>query len=285
MGHGLGPGTVAAGPGTRLNTIDLAGTGSHHARMACECAVDTIVGRLRHRPGETLGRHRHDCGFAALVLGGSYIEAGDRGRMRVAAGDVILHGPYESHLDAVAGCGAEVLILPWSDAVDSPLGKIDDADAIARLAGRDIHQAAALLRTTLRTAPMAVGDWPDRLAADLQRDPNLGLREWADHAGLRPETISRGFRQVFGITAVEFRMRSRLLKALARMPDGGTLAGIALDAGFADQAHFSRSFRDLTGMAPRRWLASRMVAARQWSSPCASGGLALSRRPPIAGIQ
>lgn len=233
--------------------------------MACECAVGTIAGRLRHRPGETLGRHRHDCGFAALVLSGSYIEAGDRGRMRVAAGDVILHGPYESHLNTVARGGAEVLVLPWTDAIASPLGSVDDADAIARLAERDIRQASALLRAGLRTSSVAADDWPDRLAADLRRDPNLGLKEWAGHAGLRPETISRGFRRAFGVSAVEFRMRSRLLKALADISDDSPLAGVALDSGFADQAHFNRSFRDLTGMAPRHWLASRMAAARQRS--------------------
>lgn len=233
--------------------------------MACECTVATIAGRLRHRPGETLGRHRHDCGFAALVLSGSYIEAGDRGRMRVAAGDVILHGPYESHLNTVARGGAEVLVLPWSGAIASPLGSVDDADAIARLADRDIHRASALLRAGLRTSPVSTDDWPDRLAAELRRDPNLGLKEWAGQAGLRPETISRGFRQAFGITAVEFRMRSRLLKALAGMAEHSPLAAIALDSGFADQAHFSRSFRDLTGMTPRRWLALRTSATRRRS--------------------
>lgn len=225
--------------------------------MACECTADTVPGRLRHRPGEKLDRHRHDGGFAALVLSGSYVEAGDRGRMRVAAGNVILHGLYEAHLNDVAHCGAEVLVLPWTGGIASPLGAVGDADAIARLADRDIRQASELLKAQLTPLPVAAIDWPDQLANDMRHDPNLSLEEWADQAGLRPETISRGFRRAFGVTAVEFRMRSRVLKAVADIAGGGSLSQVAFDSGFADQAHLTRSFRGLTGETPRRWLTLR----------------------------
>jgi AraC-like DNA-binding protein len=39
------------------------------------------------------------------------------------------------------------------------------------------------------------------------------------------------------------------------LKQGDTLADAAADAGFADQAHFTRHFRRAFGMPPGRWLA------------------------------
>lgn len=42
-----------------------------------------------------------------MVLSGGYEEAGEGGRRRVAAGDVIVHHPFEAHLNRVSSRG------PW----------------------------------------------------------------------------------------------------------------------------------------------------------------------------
>src|ERR1700761_6006106 len=92
-------------------------------------------GRMRHAPRETLPRHLHDHGFAAVVLSGGYVEAGDTGRHAMEAGDVLLHQAWESPLARFAGRGAEVLVLPIADGDAAPLvGRIADPDAIMRLA-------------------------------------------------------------------------------------------------------------------------------------------------------
>ncbi len=221
--------------------------------MTCEWVARTEIGRLRHQACEQLGRHRHDVAFAAVVLAGNYLEAGDRGRMHVRPGDVILHGAYESHLDQVNRIGAEVLVLPWRAPVSMPLGSVRDPDAIARLAERDVCAAAARLESELELRPAQTLDWPDRLAEDLRRDPGLALDRWAIGAGLRPESVSRGFRRAYGITPAAFRARIRTLHALAQVTSGRPLAQVAIDCGFADQAHFTRSFRSLTGTSPSRW--------------------------------
>jgi hypothetical protein len=54
----------------------------------------------QYRTGRTvLPRHRHESGYLALVLSGGYEEAGDRGRFHVHAGNVVLHGAFEAHMD------------------------------------------------------------------------------------------------------------------------------------------------------------------------------------------
>jgi len=239
--------------------------------MDCECVSKTEIGRLRHREGEQLGRHRHDVAFAAVVLSGHYIEAGDRGRMRVGPGDVILHGAYESHLDQVARSGADVLVLPWRDPVGQPLAAIADPDMIARLAERDIEEARVTLAHELSFREPTAMDWPDLLAAALRQDPGLSIEDWASSLRLRPESVSRGFRQVYGTTPKAFRARGRALWALAELKSDRPLAQVAARCGFVDQAHFSRSFRQLTGVSPGHWCCAHTMRdeARSVGSPAA----------------
>jgi AraC-like DNA-binding protein len=54
----------------------------------------------------------------------------------------------------------------------------------------------------------------------------------------------------------------RLDFARGRLRDGVPLAELALSAGFADQAHFTRMFRSAYGMTPGRYARLRARGAR-----------------------
>ncbi|MDR7297557.1 AraC-like DNA-binding protein [Pelomonas aquatica] len=207
-----------------------------------------------HRAFERMPRHRHGEGYVALVLAGGYVEAGDRGRLRVEAGQAVVHGSYESHGNAFSGAGARVLNLPVFGApAGEPLGHVDDADAIARLAERDVGQAAELLRQTFRPSAVRLNDWPDLLAAALAADTNLALAEWAAAMGIAPQSLSRGFRQAYGVSPKRYRLELRALQALRRLPAWqGSMAMLAAETGFADQAHLTRAIVALTGRTPKR---------------------------------
>lgn len=217
----------------------------------CGCGACGSL-RTQHHPGEILPRHRHDGVFAAIVLSGTYVEAGDSGRYRVVPGDVLFHAPFESHLDRFDHSRAEVLNLPMPANWNGPvLGRLGDPESIARLAERDVMEAIeALAQAVVERVPVAE-DWPDHLAAELLRDPDLSLAEWCDRAGLHRGSISRGFRQQFGITPARFRSVARTHRAVRRLADL-RLSEAAAEAGFADQAHMSRATKDLTGLSPAR---------------------------------
>jgi AraC-like DNA-binding protein len=210
-------------------------------------------GRTRHEPRDNLPRHPHAHAFATLVLWGGYVEAGDTGRHRVEAGDVLLHRAWESHLDCFDGRGAEVLVLAIADAeAASVIGRVGDPDVIVRVAERDRSEAARLLLAVLSPRPSSVADWPDMLARDLCEDPGLVLAQWAERLGLHQGSISRGFRQVFGVTPATFRLVQRTRWALAAMQtSGASLSTIAHDCGFSDQAHMNRAVRSLTNATPK----------------------------------
>lgn len=203
--------------------------------------------------GGRMERHRHAHAYAALVLSGGYVEAGDRGRFRAAPGQVLIHGAWESHMDFVSASGAAVLNLPFVDPVAFGVGRIADPDLVAQAAGRDMVEALDLFREALKPVSDDEGDWPDQLAAALRRGSDVGLEAWAARAGLAPETVSRGFRQVFGTTPRRYRAEQRALRAaraLQRREDPP--AALAAELGFADQAHMSRAVSALTGLSPGR---------------------------------
>jgi AraC-like DNA-binding protein len=207
---------------------------------------------MRHPPCEHLPRHPHDHGFAAVLLAGGYVEAGDTGRHRVTPGEVLLHRSWESHLDGFDARGAEVLVFALEDEADMPvLGRIGDPDALVRLAERDPVEALQAFRAALIPREPTVADWPDLLAQALRADPSLCLGAWAAEAGLHLGSVSRGFGQAFGVTPVAYRLVQRTRRALdAVLATQEPLSAIALDCGFADQAHMTRAIVRLTQSTP-----------------------------------
>jgi AraC-like DNA-binding protein len=222
---------------------------------------------MRHPPCGSLGRHRHREAFAAVVLAGGYVEAGDTGRHRVGAGDVVLHGACESHLDRFDPRGADVLVLPLPPGwCGGALGTVSDPDLLARLAERDVELALAGLAEALRPAASVALDWPDLLAEALRSDPNLSLSEWADHMGLHVGSLSRGFHKLYGVTPAAYRLVQRTHRALEALRTTDTpLSAVAQACGFADQAHMCRAVTSLAETSPARL----RRAVRQAATPAA----------------
>jgi AraC-like DNA-binding protein len=207
----------------------------------------------KHGTFEHLPRHRHAEGYVALVLTGGYVEAGDRGRFHVAAGDAVIHGPYESHQNRFSQGGATVINLPLADKFLATVGCVDDPDSVVRLAERDPRHAAHLLATMFRPLARHAEDWPDLLAASLASSADISLTAWADFFGIAPQSLSRGFRRVYGVSPKTYRADQRTLRAVRALPQWcGTLAQFAAEMGFADQSHMIRSVRTLTGRPPNR---------------------------------
>lgn len=204
----------------------------------------------RHHAGDRLARHRHAEPYVALVLAGSYLEAGDGGRLRARAGTVVAHPAMNAHRDDFGASGATVLNLPAIDGLEGS-GRVADVDAVARAAERDMAEAALLLAVLFRPEIDSPDDWPDRLAAALAADPDLAITEWADQAGLDPASVSRGFVRAYGVTPKRFRLEARVRRAARALPSWrGGLADFAAAQGFADQAHLARNVRAMTGATP-----------------------------------
>lgn len=129
------------------------------------------------------------------------------------------------------------------------------ADIAAELVA-GIGEGAAPFAGRLENAPM----WLRCAVMHIADDPEVGVGDLAREAGLHRVYFSRAFQRWTGISPTEFRLLRKSAAAMRRTVEGrATLAEAAADAGFADQAHWSRTCRALAGIPPgtvRRLLAA-----------------------------
>ena len=115
-----------------------------------------------------------------------------------------------------------------------------DADAIAELRAR----------LGFATAPL-----PASIAAivrAIEADPMLRMPQDELARRLRMERTQalRRFKAATGMTFRAFKLWSGLQHAARQIEAGALVRTAAMDAGFADTAHLSRSFRALFGLSP-----------------------------------
>jgi AraC-like DNA-binding protein len=97
-----------------------------------------------------------------------------------------------------------------------------------------------------------------RLAIDAAIDEiagNLAIhidsQTLASNAGVSVAQFTRNFQKATGLTPHQYRLHRRIEVAKEKLKAGGdSLATIADELGFADQAHFTRTFKQFAGVTP-----------------------------------
>ncbi|MDR6101919.1 AraC-like DNA-binding protein [Agrobacterium larrymoorei] len=87
-------------------------------------------------------------------------------------------------------------------------------------------------------------------------DTDVGLEELASMAGLSRAHLIRAFRREFHITPHAYLTDIRIRRARHLLRKGESPASVALECGFADQAHFTRHFKARTGVTPGQFRAA-----------------------------
>lgn len=96
----------------------------------------------------------------------------------------------------------------------------------------------------------------DRLLVERGTIP---IESVSKEAGTSRRQLERLFHEQIGVGPKRFAALMRFDWALRHLSSYASCADLAYDAGYADQAHFVRSFRDKAGMTPRQYL--RRVAS------------------------
>jgi AraC-like DNA-binding protein len=143
------------------------------------------------------------------------------------------------------GAAGAALGVPAAELLDAtvPLDDIWDVEATERV-GNDPR-----LDTLLKAVTRRIAREPDALvrAAATGADPNLGARQlrrrFAEAVGYGPKTLQR-------------ILRFQRFLTLARRTASLDLARLALEAGYADQAHLTRECTRLAGLPPAALLAA-----------------------------
>jgi len=200
--------------------------------------------------------HVHSFGYLAIVLGGSYLEFSDSGRLQVAEGDIIYHPPFQAHFNKTGRSGARVLNLQLGLHGGSTgwFGTVPNFNVLMRSAQDGPRDVLACLAECAAVRKPRIVDWEDRLAWDLAHGRVDDLGVWASACGLRRETLSRGFKRTYGATPVRFRADARARRTWVEIISTKTsLAFLASQHGYADQAHMTRAINSLTTKTPGAW--------------------------------
>lgn len=92
----------------------------------------------------------------------------------------------------------------------------------------------------------------ERTVERIKRSPHdlLSAQQLAQEVGLSPSRLLALFKQHVGIPIRRYRLWRRLYQSTLRLSEGCSLTEAAMEAGFADSSHFSRTYLDMIGMQP-----------------------------------
>ncbi|MEU3571304.1 helix-turn-helix domain-containing protein [Kitasatospora sp. NPDC036755] len=93
-----------------------------------------------------------------------------------------------------------------------------------------------------------------RAAMAALADDQVPLELLAARVGLSPQRLRALAQRQLGVPLARWRSWQRLSRAALALGEGCSPAQAALAGGFADQAHFSRWMRELTGLTPSQVL-------------------------------
>lgn len=127
----------------------------------------------------------------------------------------------------------------------------------ALAATTDLDRAAQMLDTFFLdrlVADAAYAELASALARLIDTDGRATIESVAADLGISTRQIARAFARYVGIapkTIARILRFQSTLRALMRDPSGSSLADVAADAGYFDQAHFIKDFKRMSGGVPR----------------------------------
>ena len=249
-------------------------------REVTAAAVGSLeIFRLRFPPSFAHGVIDPPKPYLAVVIDGAVRKTFRRSSCTLARGSFVSIPAGAAHSSVFAGDGCEVVIIrPAGEEgqrllpIPRACGKAAEASALLgwqiakELECRDVCSPLALEGLALELlacAGRADAGGSDRdtrwLDAVLDRlhesTPHIvSLHELGAAVGRHPAQVARAFRRAHGVSVAAYARTLRLEWAtVAVATTDDPIARIALDAGFADQSHFTRAFRRHHGVTPARY--------------------------------
>jgi AraC family transcriptional regulator len=228
--------------------------------------------------------HTHDRATVAVILNGSFDGLMRHSSHPCPQATTLTEPPGEVHGNQFEGTGADVLTIqpdpcrlellePFAGVLREVSHMRDPAVALlARRAARELRtpdevtpfaveglvlELLAVAARSREATAAATGRRPPRWLGEARAllhdrgQEHLRIADVASEVGVHPAYLARSFRSHFGTPLGSYARRLRLTWAANQLNSTDDLiAQIALEAGFFDQSHFTRAFRQNYGMTP-----------------------------------
>jgi AraC family transcriptional regulator len=160
-----------------------------------------------------------------------------------------------------APAGAAMLVARLAQMLETAR---DNADTHYEVTKRIVAEASLLLESHLGRGPRVLESQNGMLARwqvnrvrafiDAHLTECIRVSDLSALARSSPSYFSAAFKRTFGASPHAYLMKRRITLAVQQMLGSeAPLSEIAMNCGFADQAHFSRQFRRMMGSTPSTW--------------------------------
>jgi AraC family transcriptional regulator len=240
-----------------------------------------LLTETRYPVDASFPRHSHDLPYFSVLIGGEHVEQVAREELDYRPFVAAFHPAGEEHSGVIRG-GSRMFVLELDpDWVARVSGREAVPAAGLTLQGTSSVQLTARLYHEFRQdddcSPLAIEALACEMLAEAahghptesHRPPwltrvedllhaaaggRLDLAHIADQAGVHPMHVTRVFRRHHGVSMGAFLRRLKIEAACASLArPGSSLADVAAQLGFTDQAHFTRTFKAATGLTPGRF--------------------------------
>jgi len=246
---------------------------------------DLALAEVAYEPGQRIHRAMQPHARFVLILKGALAEVHGNGSSTVhGPSTLIFEAANRPHSYAVSDRGAICLVIDMEPAwiaraqAQAPVvsetrafrrglllhlahrldGEFRLRDEVSRLAIESLTlgvmaEASRRVNTLERQVPL----WLQSALAFIQLHfaEQLSLTTVATHAGVHPVHLARTFRAVYQMSFAAHVRELRIEFARQQLAGPAALSEIASAAGFCDQSHFSRCFKQHTGLTPAAYRA------------------------------
>jgi AraC family transcriptional regulator len=239
-----------------------------------------------YSPNLRLPRHSHERAYCCFVLAGAYTEQYDDKIRDCSPSTLVFHPSREEHAERFHEKGGRLFrieiepgrlnsIREHTSLSERPAafrdGRLaflathlyqefceEDLAAALAMEGLILEMFAVATRSNTRLRAARPPRWLGNVHDLLQErfSESLTLKTIADSVGVHPVHLVRSFRRFYRSTIGDYLRRLRIEFASQQL--AGTdapISAIALASGFADQSHFARTFKRITGVTPARYRA------------------------------
>jgi AraC family transcriptional regulator len=212
-----------------------------YRRKAIECRPSNLI----FRPAEEV----HADHFGALSVRCFIIEIEPEWLARLRERSIRVEGPASFHAHSLAWLAMRLR---------NESRQADDFTSLT-VEGLILEVVAEVARNSTKSPGLRCPRWLSQAQEMLHErfSERLTLSHIAESVGVHPAYLAWAFRRHHRCSVGEYVRRLRIEFACRELSrTAAPLVDIALTAGFAHQAHFSRTFKRLTGLTPAQYRAA-----------------------------
>lgn len=225
--------------------------------------------------------HAHENAHITMLLAGATLEKRQRSECYRRAGEAVFFHAGEPHQNSKTVPGSQNFNIEFTprffeayNLTECQIGQAIGMNGLAAVeflrvyrqsldddpgAGDTVAMAVLGLLRTRENAGNNPPAWVRQITELLydRWNEHVSLHELSTETGTHPVTISKYFTRYFGCTLSEYVRKLRVINSIALIKNTPyQLTRIAHESGFADQAHFTKAFKQVTGFLPKEYRAT-----------------------------